>query len=45
MQKCCSDEKPLASINWEQAFSNISIGKKISVLNEAIIKVMGNLSQ
>ena len=32
----------LASFNWEQALSNSSIDKKISVLNEAIINVMSN---
>ena len=32
----------LASFNWEQALSNSSINKKISVLNETIINVMSN---
>ena len=32
----------LASFNWEQALSNSSIDKKISILNEAIINVMSN---
>ena len=32
----------LASFNWEQALSNSSISKKISVRNERIIYVMSN---
>ena len=32
----------LASFNWEQALSNSSIDKKISILNETIINVMSN---
>ena len=32
----------LASFNWEQALSNSSINKEISVLNETIINVMSN---
>ena len=32
----------LASFNWEQALSNRSIDKKISILNEMITNVMSN---
>ena len=32
----------LASSNWEHAFSNSSIDKKVSILNETIINVMSN---
>ena len=32
----------LTSFNWEQALSNSSIGKKISILNKTIINIMSN---
>ena len=32
----------LASFNWEQAISNSSIDKKISILNKTIINIMSN---
>ena len=38
--KYCSDQK--SSFNWEQALSNSSIDKKISILHETIISVMTN---
>lgn len=35
-------KKYLASFNWEQAFSNSFIAKKISTINKKFINVMGN---
>ena len=35
-------KKALASSNWEQALSNSSINKKISILNKVIINVTSN---